>query len=125
MQVFFPIVWKQILRFDEIELFGPKHVPGGTVQNTAMVFQWIISRPNCFTVLGTVGQDIAGEELTKKLIDNGVIVNYEVVSRLEVTNNAGFKHCCNGKMRCSHQWAPPVYVHSFRCIETIFRGYSR
>ena len=73
--------------FEEIEKLDPEFIPGGTVQNTALVFQWIIQRPNTFTVLGTVGEDSEGQLLLWKMASNGVNVNYEVILCSSITKH--------------------------------------
>lgn len=68
---------KHVKMYEEMKQKYPiEYSAGGSVLNTARVFQWLIGKPKCVTYTGCIGKDEFGKILTTKSQDGNVNVQF-------------------------------------------------
>lgn len=95
-----------------------KKVPGGVTQNALRVAQWYLKRPHSTTIVGCVGGDVIGGEMSRFMKGEGVRTEYMVdggaktglcavlvtganrslVTRLEAANHYKYQHLVSQKV---------------------------
>jgi len=70
---------KHYTMYDEmLEKYQVEYSGGGSVQNAARIFQWLVGMPNAATFVGCIGKDKFGETLTEVSRKAGVNVQYMI-----------------------------------------------
>lgn len=61
---------------DDLSYLKPVFAPGGCVQNTLRILQWVLGKPNCTMMFGGIGKDLQGKILKGLVEDDGVQTKY-------------------------------------------------